>query len=213
MIPPRFKTITNLVVVFQVLLLSAQGETIEALEDGYKRTFGIEKLKMLNQLTDHFTIANPRKGIKYGKLAVQLGEALFSQPNGQISESTPNQLRLAYFQLGRVMLYRERYYEAKTNLELAIELGALSEEDPIKKKSLFLLDSLSQVMDTTKIKQGLLSKTIGSLRIGEVFNNTTNDVKVQAEIKLGNVQERKGNFLKAVGHYEKAINLLKNRGD
>ncbi|MEM9361941.1 MAG: adenylate/guanylate cyclase domain-containing protein [Bacteroidota bacterium] len=182
-------------------------------EDLYKESFGTEKLEILNELTHHYRKVNSRKSIKYGKLAIQLGEEIFSKSNAQVSEKDGQQLALAYLQLGIVMLDKERFYDAKTNLEQAFKLAELIEEEPIGNRSKFLLDSLSREMDTTRLKQGLLSKTIGNLKIGEVFNNTTNDLRVQAEIKLGNTQERKGNLLKAIGHYERAIDLLKNRGD
>ncbi|MEO0901944.1 MAG: adenylate/guanylate cyclase domain-containing protein, partial [Bacteroidota bacterium] len=205
--------LTLLFFSFLFFTSSLAQNNIEELENLYKETFGIEKLKTLNELTGRYRYTNPRKSIKYGKLAVQLGEEMFSQSNTQVSDDEPHQLVLAYFQLGAVMLDKDRYYDAKANLDLSKELAELVGEESIKKQSELLLDSLSQRTDTTRIKQGLLSKTIGSLKIGEVFNKTTNDLKVQTEVKLGNSQERKGNLLKAIDHYEKAIDLLKNRGD
>lgn len=191
----------------------AQEADIAELEESYKKTFGIEKLKMLNRLTQHYRKINPRKSIKYGKLAVQLGEEIFSESNTQVPEGEGDQLVEAYFQLARVMLDKERYYDAKTNLELSIEFAEHIGEDSTKIRSQLVLDSLFREMDSTQIRQGILSKTLGNLGIGRTFNQTANDLAVQTELKRAASQERKGNFLRAVSHYEKAIDLLKNRGD
>ena len=185
---------------------------MEALEDAYKKRYGLEKLEALNSLAQYYRKVNPRKSIKYGKLAVQLGEQIFSESDIAIPSEQDHPLAEAYLHLGKVMLDKERYYEAQLGFASSMELGKVLENNKTIAKARLMLDSLYAVVDSTEIKQGLFSKALGNLKIGKVFNATVNDLGVQKEIKLAVSHENRGNFLKAVGHYEKAIDLLKNQG-
>jgi len=190
----------------------AQQNDIATLEKAYKQQYGIEKLQSLNQLTHYFRKDNPRKSIKYGKLAVELGEAIFTESNTLISEEEQQLLAMAHLQLGQVMLDRERFFEAKNHLEACLAVSQEIANEPYQTKARVSLDSLYAVADSSEIKQGLLSKTLGQIRFAKNFNKTANNLGVQKEMKLAVHHENRGNFIKAIEHYEQVINLLQNQG-
>ncbi|MEM6895190.1 MAG: adenylate/guanylate cyclase domain-containing protein [Bacteroidota bacterium] len=191
----------------------AQEGAIESLEKEYKQQYGIEKLESLNRLTRYFRKESPRKSIKYGKLAVELGEVIFTESNTLISEEKRHLLALAHLQLGQVMFDRERFFEAKNHLEASLALSQEMANEAYKTKARASLDSLYAVVDSSEIKQGLLSKTFSQIRFAKNFNKTANNLGVQKEMKLAVHHENRGNFIKAIEHYEQVINLLQNQGD
>ncbi|MEM8765373.1 MAG: adenylate/guanylate cyclase domain-containing protein [Bacteroidota bacterium] len=191
----------------------AQESAIESLEKEYKQQYGIEKLESLNRLTRYFRKESPRKSIKYGKLAVELGEVIFTESNTLISEEKRHLLALAHLQLGQVMFDRERFFEAKNHLEASLALSQEMANEVYKTKARASLDSLYAVVDSSEIKQGLLSKTFSQIRFAKNFNKTANNLGVQKEMKLAVHHENRGNFIKAIEHYEQVINLLQNQGD
>lgn len=191
----------------------AQENSIESLEKEYKQQYGIERLTTLNQLTKYFRKENPRKSIKYGKLAVELGETIFTDSNTLIAEEDKHLLALAHLQLGQVMFDKERFFDAKNHLEACMVLSQEIKQVEYESEARATLDSIFAVVDSSDIKQGLLSKTIGQIRFAKNFNKTANNLGAQKEIKLAVHQENRGNFLKAIEHYEQAINLFKNQGD
>ncbi|MEL7271602.1 MAG: adenylate/guanylate cyclase domain-containing protein [Bacteroidota bacterium] len=190
----------------------AQQNDIATLEKAYKQQYGIEKLQSLNQLTRYFRKENPRKSIKYGKLAVELGEAIFTESNTLISEEEQQLLAVAHLQLGQVMLDRERFFEAKNHFESCLAVSQEIASETYETKARASLDSLYAVADSSEIKQGLLSKTFGQIRFAKNFNKTANNLGVQKEMKLAIHHENRGNFIKAIEHYEQVINLLQNQG-
>ncbi|MEL6306242.1 MAG: hypothetical protein AAFQ20_15850, partial [Bacteroidota bacterium] len=200
----------QIVVILMVAFWSAafsQETTIESLEKEYKQQYGVERLKTLNQLTNYFRKENPRKSIKYGKLAVELGEAIFTESNTLISAEERHLLAMAHLQLGQVMLDRERFFEAKIHLEACLSLSQEIANETYETKARASLDSLYAVADSSEIKQGLFSKTFSQIRFAKNFNKTTNNLGVQKEMKLAIHHENRGNFIKAIAHYEQVINL------
>ncbi len=69
------------------------------------------------------------------------------------------------------------------------------------------------MIELGEIKESFFSKNFGDLKVGEVFNDASTDIKIQTEIMSGRSNEKKGDFRESINHYEKAINLLRDKGD
>ena len=107
-----------------VHISQAQEIAINKIESELKNTFGIEKLKNLNILTDYYyQMEHSRKSIRYGRQAVALGENIFLHSNSTIDSTNNGHLMVAYFQLSKILYEKEDYLDAEENLSKAKSLA------------------------------------------------------------------------------------------
>ncbi len=192
----------------------AQEITINRIESELKNTFGIEKLKNLNTLTDYYyQMEHSRKSIRYGRQAVALGENIFLHSNSTIDSTDNGHLMLAYFQLGKILYAKEDYLEAEENLKkaksIALQINQTNDLTQIEP----YLNTIQQKKESGDVKENFFSKTFGDLNVGEAFSDASSDMKLNSAIKSAEMSANKGDFQMAINSYEKAINLLRNKGD
>ncbi len=193
--------------------LYGQDLTIRETEDALKDLYGVEKLEALNRLTDFYRITNLRKAMRYGKQAVSVGEHLLIESDTGTVAPNLGPLIAAYVHLGKVHYDREDYFPSQEQFlsakSLATEYGDQTYDQEINQ----YLQEIEDLAARGKVKQSFLSKTIGELKVGELVNNASRDLAVQADMKLGLASERKGEFRKAIDHYQRAVERLRDTGD
>ncbi len=193
--------------------INAQETVIERTEKNYKDLFGLDRLKALNELSDYYQKENSRKALRYGKQAVALGENIFVPSNATVDFEQSHHQARAYLLLGKVLYNREDYFDAQENLRSAKTLSVQIDHEVYKAEADLYLDKIQALIASDEIKESFFSRTLGNLKVGDAISNTTKDLTIQTEIKLGRGRENKGDFQGAIDHYEKVINLLRNKGD
>ncbi len=191
----------------------AQNFSIDQIEDQLKKTYGLEKLKALNQLTEYYQQSNHRKALKYGRQAVALGEDIFDVSNTNIDQKERNHLIRAYFQLGKAHFKKENYFESLENFEMAKFLANEINYQDYQAETESFLEKIQSKIESGEIKENFFSKNLGDIKVGKVFSDASKDIKIKTEIMTARSNEKKGDFSGAIGHYEKAINLLRDKGD
>lgn len=190
----------------------AQSTPIEQSENKLKDSYGIDKLKALNELTANYAHSNSKKGLRYAKQAVDLAELLFVETNEFLDSDVPHQIQ-ACFQYGEMLYEKEKYFDSKTYLDKVLSLSIAYDNDTYQKETDPYLKAINARIASGEIKESLLSKTMGNLGVGKVINQTSAKLTISTELKIAAANEQNGDFQGAIRHYEKAINLLRNQGD
>jgi class 3 adenylate cyclase len=210
------KIVALLVILFGFAFahpVPGQAQSIEQTEDSLKELFGLERLEALNELTLHYHNQYSRKALRYGRQAVALGENIFVESNTTIDFNEQVHLVRAYYQLGKAQYDRGNYFESEKNLDnaesLATQINNLTYLDDTRR----YLQQIDSLIESGEIKENFFSKTFGDLKVGQAISETSQDVAITTEIMLGQNKENKNEFLEAIEHYGKAMNMLKNTGD
>lgn len=206
-----------LLVVCVILLLfiqqtHAQATHIEQTENRLKNSYGIDKLKALNELTVYYARNNSKKGLRYAKQAVDLADMLFLETN-EFSDSDRQHQIQACFQYGEMLYEKEKYFDSKAYLDKVLSLSIENENGTYRKDADRYLQAINARIASGEIKEGLLTKTMGNLGVGKAINQTSANLTISTELKIAAANEKNGDFQGAVNHYEKAINKLRNQGD
>jgi len=190
-----------------------QDDSIARIEKEHKDLFGLERLKALNDLSAHYQKENPRKALRYGRQAVALGENIFQTSNTTVDFSERHHKAKAHLLLGRVLYDREDYFDAEENFKAAKSISVQLENKAYEKEADDYLGKIRTMISSGEIKESFFSKTLGNLKVGQAIGNTSKDLTIKTEIKLGEGREDKRDFQGAIDHYEKVIQLLRNKGD
>ncbi len=193
--------------------LNAQETAIERTEKDYKDLYGLDRLKALNELSDYYQKENSRKATRYGRQAVALSENIFVPSNTMVDLNQRHHQVRAYLLLGKILYDGEDYFDAQENLKAAKSLSAQMDYRVYEDEVNLYLERIQTMIASGEIKESFFSRTLGNLKVGEAISNTSKDLTINAEIKLGRGRENKGDFQGAINHYEKVINLLRNKGD
>lgn len=190
----------------------AQDAPIDSLLSELEKSFGIEKLKVLNVITAHYAKENEKERFKYAKQAENLAENLLAQDSLPYSEDkTP--FAKAYFFSGKNDFEKQHYLNAKTNFLLVEALNKEFSLTVYSEESALYLDSIESILQKKGVKQSKLFNNINNLRIGKRIKDVSLNASIQSEIKLGETKESLGNKEGAIEKYKNAINLLRNKGD
>ncbi|MGI9544643.1 MAG: adenylate/guanylate cyclase domain-containing protein [Cyclobacteriaceae bacterium] len=203
------KTFTICLMLITPGVVLAQ-DAIEKLEKQLDQKHGIGRLKILNQITEGYLVDEPKKSAKYARQAVILADDIFKGDGRTLYEDDLSLHAESYLLLGKAQYTREKYDEAKEAYEESIRLSK-SINDPfaveMAQRHLSALDSIKQD------EGGLLKNTFGKLKIGEEIKDKTGNLATTVALKQGQSAEKQGNYLKAIKHYERAIELFSNQGD
>ncbi len=191
----------------------AQEDSIARIEKEYKALYGLDKLKALNILSAHYQKENSRKALRYARQGVALGENIFQSSNTTVNFSERYHQAQAHLILGKILYNREDYFDAQENFKTVKSISFRIDNRANQIEADNYLQKIRAKAASGEIKKSFFSKTLGNLKIGEAIGNTTKDLTVQTEIKLAKGRESKGDFQGAINHYEKVINLLRNKGD
>jgi tetratricopeptide (TPR) repeat protein len=187
-------------------------QTIRQLEDRLNNTYGVEKLESLNRLTEHYYQQNSRRALKYGKQAVTIGENIYKKGGEYTDEPDVIKLVTAYNQLGQVYYKKGDYTDAQDNFRRAERIANFRGFKTEWDLSILYLNRLDSLSKLGEVKENFFSRTLGNLEIGEMINETSEDIKINNEIRVAEKRTEEGLYQDAIEHYKKAINLLENQG-
>ncbi len=195
------------------LQVNAQNKSIEETEAELKNLYGLEKLKALNRLTEHYQDAQNRKAIRFGRQAVILGKNIFTELNTSASDKDKKELVKAYFQLGELLYDKGHFFQSREQLQSAKSLAVVIDDEIYLYDTEDYLEDIQEMIEEGEIKENILNKAFRDVSLRKVVTGATNDLKVQAEIRNAKTKAKKKDYEEAIAHYNKAINFLKNTGD
>lgn len=184
----------------------------QSLEKQLKNESGFKKLATLNELSAIFKDnKNNRKFRKYAKQGCVLAENFeASDVNLSLKESTL--ILEAYNHFAVSQFDKKHYLDARNIFQkaqvLSEAIGNTSEASTAK-TYLAKIDSLAD----DAIKDNIFNRTLTDLNIDKLVSNTNNNVGIAFELKMAQASENKNDTLKAIAHYQKAANLLRDKGE
>jgi len=188
-------------------------QSIRQLEDNLENVFGTKKLEVLNELTDHYYSQNSKKALRYGRQAVSIGENLYYKNKKYSNDPAIINLVLAYNQLGKAYFRKGNYTDA---LDVFTRSERISNSKGFKSEwdmSIEYLTRLDSIAKIGEMDDNFFTRTLGNLELGEVINKTSEDIKINNEIRLGEKRAEDGKYQDAIEHYNRAIGLLRNQGE
>ena len=189
-------------------------DDLKELQKNAKSDYGVDRLVTLNKLTALYLVRDVKKAVKNGRQAVNLAENIFSATN-LLQDDQQRHLKVeAYNLLGKAYFFSEKYADAQTNFSIAKqEAGLLDLRDEEEEADVFLfkLDSLKNAGHT--FQEGFFKGLRKKINIGEKISNTSQELNISAVLKIAATFERRENYSKAIENYQKAVNLLTNRGE
>ena len=175
--------------------------------------YGKEKLMLLHELTQEYFDGNDtKKALNTARQATALAERIIVEGNELITPTDYYLKPTSYFMMGKAFYKRKQYSYAREYFELAIKASnEINYLVDVEETNRFLarIDSRNTSNDKNffrKLKEletGISSQLIAS----------SSDLNLTTTLKLARNYEAKENYPKAIEKYEKAINLLKDRGD
>jgi class 3 adenylate cyclase len=181
----------------------------KSLEDQLDENYGLEKLVILNQLTELYQETNNRKALKYGKQAVVIADNLFPEDSLQPLDENFYLKVDAYNLLGEARYNKEHYYDAQLSFNSALDAATkINYQDGISKAETYILR-----LDSIGVKSNVIKKTFRDLKIGRSIKSGSKDLVLSSTIKAAENNEESGNYFKAIANYEKAINYLTDKGE
>ncbi len=189
-------------------------QSIKQLKDDLKSKFGVDKLKVLNQITTAYLGQDLKKAVKFGKQGVDLAENIFSTSNALRNDSLRHLKIQSHSLLGKAYFFQEKYQEALTQFKMArSEANQFELIDENEEVDIYLskLDSLQDA--GVNLEGNFLKNLKNKIKIGEAISNTSQDLNISTLLKIAANHEKRENFDKAIENYQKAINLLQNRGE
>lgn len=202
--------------IIVILLLPHQGfaqstaEDIKVLEKSVADLYGIDRLKVLNQISEYYLQHKHKKAGKYTKQAENLAEDIFNEGNVFLNQRDLVHQTNAYYLHGLALYHEEKYNDAQERFIVSAELAANAEDELNYERSQTMLYKLDSIGVEEK---SFLKRTIGPLGVGEKISSASQDIKINTILKMASSQEKKGNYPRAIENYKKAAQMMKNKGD
>lgn len=181
------------------------------LEKQVRSESGFKKLATLNELSNIFKDNNERKFRKYAKQGCVLAENFedadlsFSTEQSNMIAEAFNHFAISQYDKKHFLDARNIFEKAKT---LSEDIGNISEAT-IAKSYLVKIDSLAD----GAVKDNLFNRALTDLNLDKLVSNTNSNVGIAFELKMAQTNENKQDTLKAIAHYQKAANLLRDKGE
>lgn len=191
------------------IFTSVAQEDMESLENQLDESYGIDKLVILNELTEHYIKANNRRALKYSKQAVDLSENLFDETENS-AEGGEYFLKVdAYNLLGEAHYVKEHYYDSQQSFQSALRYALKNNyQDGINKAETYL-----SKLDSIGVKANIFKEKLNDIKLGRTISAGSQDLALSSTLKTAENNENNGNYEKAIRNYEKAINYLNDKGD
>jgi len=203
------KTILTLLFLYFTSLACFAQNSDSSPEDLLDKTYGMEKLILLNQLSEKYLNENSRKAVRYGKQAVALAENLFPQNKPEQTDTLFYIKVDAYNRLGTAQFVKEHLYDSKVAFSTALEFGINASYN----RGITHAENYLARLDSIGVKSNIFKQTFNELGIGEVINDGSQDLSLSIALKSAEVYERNGNYESAIKNYEKAIHLYMDSGE
>ena len=178
-----------------------------------KGQFGFEKLGTLLWLSDHYLVKQDlRKAQRYARQANLMADNFLTSATtltaDQVSASIAG--KLVY---GKVQYTRENYLEARAVFRESLEIAQKMKYWKGGEEANHYLQKIDSLSATGKVKENIFNRTFKELDVGSAFSNSKNSMATATELKMAKHYETRGNTSRAITHYRRAVNLLKNRGE
>lgn len=192
-------------------LLSWSQDNPDALERQLRRESGFEKLSTLNELSSIFNGNNERKFRKYAKQGCVLAEN-FEDSELSFSQEQSNLIVEAYNHFAKSQYDKKHYLDARNIFQKAL---ILSEDIGNNAASLTAISYLAKIdsLADGAVKDNLFNRAMTDLNIDKLVSNTNNNVGIAFELKMAQNNEKKKDTIRAIEHYQKAANLLRDKGE
>ncbi len=203
------------ILLIVILPIGTFCQSLTSLESTVENQYGKEKLETLIKLAEGYLHQDTKKAVKYAKQAADLADNVIQSSNTLIEQKDLVLRPLSYLILGKAYFEREQYLESKNALITAkMEFEKLNVDQYISEIDEYLarIDVIARE-DEKAVDGTFFKKTFGNMKIGEMINETTDDVTINSTLKTGESKEKSGLYLEAIDAYQKAINLLRNKGD
>ncbi len=190
-------------------------QSIATLEEQMEKSYGKEKLELLLQLAEKQIQSDPKEAVKNARQANEMAIDIIQPNNTLITKSDFILKPKSYFVLGKAYFEREQYLESKNAFNTAKEEFAIINHPEVDTEIEEYLSRINAIAkeDEKAVEGTFLKKTLGNIKIGELINETTDDVSINTVLKVAESHEKKGDYIKAISSYQKAINLLRNKGE
>ena len=206
----RFIVIIILLVSIVCSTRAQETINIDELEKRLSGLYGLEKLKTLNILSGHYQSNNTKKATRYARQASTLASNMLNESNiALLGEEAIIHPLNAYFLYGSLLYDEEKLSNALDEFAKCNELAERSSRVEFAEKSLIMINKI----DSIGIRDGFLKKTLKPLGLGDKVSNTSINLRISSLLKIAKHYEKKENYDKAIQHYSRAINLMRNLGD
>lgn len=165
----------------------------------------VEKLTLLQELTEVYLTADPQKAIRYGKQATNLADDLFAK-----EKTTPQDLDLlprSYLVLGKAFYAKGRYSAARQTLNNAIDLAKMSQSTGEEEEAAALIEQIDSIATAkTPEWKATWNRSVGKAfrdaKLGDKLDKKTVAIKSQADLKIARSLVKKEDYPKALEVYE-----------
>jgi class 3 adenylate cyclase len=197
-----------------VIYVTAQEDyqTIVDLEASLNDLYGREKLLALDELTEYYSGRDPRKAMRYARQTVDLIERMYKQGR-KPKAGEVNFIVNAYTQLGRLEYEKGMYSSSRQNFTKASIAGNRSSDPNAAGTAESYIRKIDSLVADGSVKANFFTKNLSDLNIGKSITGAVEGATLEAEVVQGQLKESRGDFLGAIGHYQEAINLLRNTGN
>lgn len=198
--------------LFSTLSVVAQ-QRADSLNKAIGKAYGKEKLILLHELTQEYFDGNDtKKALKSARQATALADRIITTKNDLITEKDYILKATSYFMMGKAYYKRKQYNYAQNYLQQAVKASLeLQRTDHIQDAEQYLakIESRDPVAEKKFISK---LKALESGFTNQLISSSS-DINLTTTLKLARNYEAKDDIPKAIEKYEKAINLLKDRGE
>ncbi len=183
----------------------------DELEKRVKGESGFEKLATLNELSSLFKERNDRKFRRYAKQGCVLAEN-FEDSNLSFSLQQSNLIVVAFNHFAISQYEKKHFLDARNKFERAKNLSeniGNTSEAITANTYLAKIDSLAD----GAVKDNLFNRALTDINFDKLVSNTNNNVGIAFELRMAQTNENKSDTVKAIAHYQKAANLLRDKGE
>lgn len=186
---------------------------VDSLQSVLNSAYGKEKLILLHQLTQEYFDGNDtKKALKSARQATALADRIITDKNDLITENDYILKATSYFMIGKAYYKRRQYNYAQNYLQQAIKASLeLQRTDHILDAEGYL--AKIETRDPAEEKKFISKLKALETGITSSLISGSSDINLTTTLKLARNYEAKDDIPKAIEKYEKAINLLRDRGD
>lgn len=182
---------------------------IDSLQSEVDKSYGKAKLIALNALTNaYLKEQDERRALRYARQAKALADEIIVPDNELITEADWS-LKPESYSLYAIALYRKSdYYDAKKAFEELLVEARRQNIGPLMREATAYLN----ILDSLAAEPGIIGKMLKGVSLGGFISNSTNDMVLSTTLKLAQGYENRKNYEAAIAQYQKAVNLLSNKG-
>jgi adenylate cyclase len=182
---------------------------LDSLHKELDRSYGKPRLVLLNTITKHYLdLQEDRKALRYARQGKALADEIII-PGNELIEEADMALKPGSYALYATALYRKAdYYDAKLAFTQVLEQATtLGLQELILEANAYL-----NILDSLAGERSAIGKALKSMSLVGFISNSTSDMALSTALKIAEGYESRKNYEAAILQYQKAANLLSNKG-